>query len=107
MFNWKYGILLLASTMMLGCAEKVEPLPLPIIKVEKPPVAWPAPVQPTLLPSFKFENIDGKVWAMVSYRDYINFSKGQVNKERFVRDLMAALCYYQYDKTRCSNLNDK
>ncbi len=107
MLNWKLGILLFTCLTVVGCSNQPEPLPSPVIEVQKPPVAWPAPVQPTLMPSFKFENIGGNVWAMISLRDYINFSKGQVQKERFVRDLMAALCYYQYDEIRCSKLNDK
>lgn len=107
MFNWKYGVLLLvACAVTVGCADKVEPLPTPVIEVQKPPVPWPTPVRPVSLSSFKFDVIQNKLWAMLSYQDYIKLSEGQVDKERFVRDLMAMVCYYQPDKERCSFLND-
>ncbi|AQT25311.1 outer membrane lipoprotein o-spanin [Providencia phage vB_PreS_PR1] len=107
MSNWKYGLLLAITCSIVGCNSLPEPLPSPVVEVQKPPVPWPSPVQPYTMPSFKFENIGGEVWAMISLKDYLNYSKGQVTKERFVRDLMAIVCYYQYDEKRCSKLNDK
>lgn len=103
MSKWKYAILLIVASAV-GCSSQPKPLPVPDIVVEKPKLAWPAPVQPVRINSFKFENIDGKVWAMMDYQDYIKFSKGQVIKERFVKDLMTMVCYYQPDKQRCSFL---
>lgn len=106
MSKWKYGVLFFILGTV-GCAEKVEPLPAPEIVLEKPRIPWPQPVTPVRVGSFKFENFKGKVWAMLDYPDYIKFSKGQINKERFVRDLISMVCYYQYDEKRCEHVVKK
>lgn len=103
MSKWKYGILFLILGAV-ACSKPVKPLPTPPITLDKPKVSWPTPVSPVRLNSFKFETIDGKVWAMIDYPDYIKLSKGQVIKERFVKDLMTMICYYQPDKQRCAFL---